>query len=218
MTLNKKEQVKYLAKHPSKFHDLNFYDYRAVLTPEKELFSKLKAYREKGVVCVNSVAGSDSDATKDDKIGIVKKHIYNVRDFRTVTTADGRNFDLVCVANPWGYYETKSTGPTWHDKGPAWKRFPKVFEQIEPDFIDDGVFWMNFSDDNAYHNENAPGNDDFLDYYGMIFYAKCKPDSKPDIEHNDESDGEIMMKKGCFKTRRVTAKKKVLMEKLVCAL
>jgi len=181
LTLNKDIQKEALAKDPTALHkqSLAFYEEKKFLTPGKELFSKLKARRENGVVSAGTTRGSE-DVGSNDKIGIVKGHAYNVRSFQTVTTADGTQFDLVCVANPWGNYETKSTGPTWHDRGSAWKQYPEVFDQIHPDFRDDGAFWMNFSDTNAFHNKDAPKMDDFLDYFGMSFYGVRKKEVEED--------------------------------------
>lgn len=195
VALNRKKQQEYLAKNPTSYNDIfSFYDEQKGLTPEKDLFSTLKALRENGVVG----GGTVSAASEDDyvKVGIFPGHAYNVRNLQTVYTKDGNHFDLICLGNPWGEggagkkgQEPNPTGTTWRDKGDAWKQYPEVLNQLDHTQDEfDGKFYMNFSDANAYHVGNAPKLNDFLDYFGVITFAQKVGDGKPDDKKKKNDD------------------------------
>jgi hypothetical protein len=103
-----------------------------------------------------SPAGSDKDKSS---LGVVFGHAYSVMD---VAVVDG--VKLVQLRNPWG--QTEWTG-AWSDNSKEWnqKRKQIVYERMKEQRVaqteigvDDGVFWMSFSD--------------FFTHYSVLYVAR----------------------------------------------
>jgi len=73
------------------------------------------------------------------KDGLVEGHAYSL-----LQVVDVEGIRLCCLRNPWGHsIEFKGA---WSDHDSMWKRFPKVRERLRPKFLEDGIFWMSWSD------------------------------------------------------------------------
>eukprot|EP01012_Entosiphon_sulcatum_P061434 TRINITY_DN86_c0_g1_i2.p1 TRINITY_DN86_c0_g1~~TRINITY_DN86_c0_g1_i2.p1 ORF type:complete len:736 (-),score=118.98 TRINITY_DN86_c0_g1_i2:139-2346(-) len=88
-----------------------------------------------------SDAGSRGRAGESGAVyGLFKGHCYSV--IKSFTTSDGTGF--VRVRNPWGN-EAEWTGP-YSDRSADWNRNPQHLKELQPEFKDDGAFWMKWDD------------------------------------------------------------------------
>lgn len=71
--------------------------------------------------------------------GLVEGHAYSLLQ---VVHVEGQS--LCCLRNPWGV-GTQYKG-AWSDRDSMWERFPKVRDRLRPKFVEDGIFWMSWSD------------------------------------------------------------------------
>merc|ERR1719387_2981649 len=70
--------------------------------------------------------------------GLVEGHAYSL-----VSAVESHGYRLVKLRNPWGRLEWLGA---WSDGDSMWEEHPEVAEDLRPDGLGDGCFWMEFSD------------------------------------------------------------------------
>eukprot|EP00746_Dinoflagellata_sp_MGD_P008946 gnl/MRDRNA2_/MRDRNA2_118003_c0_seq1.p1 gnl/MRDRNA2_/MRDRNA2_118003_c0~~gnl/MRDRNA2_/MRDRNA2_118003_c0_seq1.p1 ORF type:complete len:487 (-),score=101.78 gnl/MRDRNA2_/MRDRNA2_118003_c0_seq1:49-1509(-) len=81
--------------------------------------------------------------------GIVQCHMYSL--IAVKPDVAGSGVDLLQVRNPWGEESFKGM---WQVGSPDWDEHPEVFEELQPDTMDTGLFWMS--------------KEDFFDHFGEV--------------------------------------------------
>ncbi len=76
-----------------------------------------------------------------DKYGLLNRHIYSILDVKEFQEANGINYKLLRLRNPWGHKEFKGA---WSDNWPQWPAHIKA--QVSVYNKDDGCFWICFED------------------------------------------------------------------------
>eukprot|EP00656_Telonema_subtile_P049244 TRINITY_DN6077_c0_g1_i1.p1 TRINITY_DN6077_c0_g1~~TRINITY_DN6077_c0_g1_i1.p1 ORF type:complete len:458 (-),score=128.76 TRINITY_DN6077_c0_g1_i1:185-1558(-) len=94
------------------------------------------AWDDAGFLMAGGTCAGDDD---EDHEGIVDGHAYTILDCENDVA--GTEFDLIKVRNPWGSGELE-TG-YWDDDGPGWEAHPEVKAALNPQKIDNGIFWMS---------------------------------------------------------------------------
>lgn len=92
--------------------------------------------------------------------GLFKGHAYSVLEVRQ--TSDGQGF--VRVRNPWGN-SAEWNGP-YGDRSPEWKRNPLHMKELNPEFKDDGAFWMKWDDFKRYFTDI-----DVMEYFDYSWHV-----------------------------------------------
>ena len=82
-------------------------------------------------------AGQGADDSHSDR-GIVQGHAYTVLRLKAV-----EGFRFVRFRNPWGKFEWDGA---WSDASPLWTQHPRVAVKLRQEAVDDGAFWMEWSD------------------------------------------------------------------------
>eukprot|EP00040_Diaphanoeca_grandis_P008886 m.46740 g.46740 ORF g.46740 m.46740 type:complete len:520 (-) comp20323_c0_seq1:437-1996(-) len=118
---------------------------------EDALFHLLqRLVRNKGLIGAGTPGKDQGTSTAKD--GLVQGHAYTVLDVREVSNArwnlgnTASKFRLVQLRNPWGKFEWSGK---FSDGSEEWKKFKNVAKKIghkQSDDVDDGIFWMPFSD------------------------------------------------------------------------
>lgn len=115
-----------------------------------EFFAKLCAWENANfIVAAGTYGESDGDANN----GLVDCHAYAV--LRSVANVAGSGVDLVQVRNPWGNGEMEKG--EWNDNGPGWIEYPAVKGYLDPEFKDDGLFWMSKEEVSISHLPHSAG-------------------------------------------------------------
>mmetsp|Transcript_120659 Transcript_120659/g.225455 ORF Transcript_120659/g.225455 Transcript_120659/m.225455 type:complete len:645 (+) Transcript_120659:2-1936(+) len=115
---------------------------------DNAFFEKMCCWEDNNfIMCAGTSPGSDKETVE----GIVQGHAYTV--LRCVNDVAGTDFDLIKVRNPWGQGEFDAG--KWVDDGDGWEEYPQVKEELKPEVIDNGVFWME--------------KDEFFQYFPTVY-------------------------------------------------
>lgn len=74
-------------------------------------------------------------------MGLVPEHCYGIIKAARIKDKKKKMVELVQLRNPWGNFEW--TGK-WGDKSDCWTK--KLKKELNYEFKDDGLFWMDFQD------------------------------------------------------------------------
>lgn len=84
---------------------------------------------------------SEEERESLEKMGLVPEHCYGIIRAARVKDKKKKLVELVQLRNPWGNFEW--TG-RWGDKSDCWTK--KLKKELNYEFKDDGLFWMEFQD------------------------------------------------------------------------
>merc|ERR1712048_712575 len=90
------------------------------------------------LMCCGSHAGSDTDK---NAFGVVQGHAYTI--LSVVQNVAGSQKDMLQLRNPWGSGEWKGD---WSDKSDMWSKHPDIKQALDPEFAEDGTFWIEAHD------------------------------------------------------------------------
>eukprot|EP00930_Biecheleria_cincta_P078619 TRINITY_DN6616_c0_g1_i1.p1 TRINITY_DN6616_c0_g1~~TRINITY_DN6616_c0_g1_i1.p1 ORF type:complete len:664 (-),score=114.45 TRINITY_DN6616_c0_g1_i1:202-2193(-) len=131
-----------------------------------QLFDRMCAWDDVNYIMA---AGSSGKSDKEKTDGIVDNHTYTV--LTCVKDVAGSGFDMIKVRNPWGSGEFENG--KWDDRGPYWKKYPKVKTALNPTLgIDDGIFWME--------------RGEFFKYFRTVYL--CALDMSEFIQYEEDSE------------------------------
>ncbi|XP_007895022.1 calpain 2, (m/II) large subunit, like [Callorhinchus milii] len=105
---------------------------------------------------INITSSEDSEAITSQKL--VKGHAYSITGAESVTYNDEQE-KLIRIRNPWGQVEW--TGP-WSDGSDEWCCVPDEEKEALCSRVEDGEFWMSFSD--------------FMFHYSRVEICNLTPD------------------------------------------
>lgn len=101
----------------------------------EHLLAEMERWDKMNFLMSASAHIQDSDSHEVE--GIVQSHEYSL--ITVVHNVAGSGHSLVQLRNPWG---RKEWGGRWSDGHALWSENPAVKQALQPEFGDDGLFWM----------------------------------------------------------------------------
>lgn len=89
-----------------------------------------------------SAGGLHDEKAEQDATGIVPLHAYTLLDARPNVAKSG--FDLIQLRNTWA--DEHEWNGDWSDGDEMWVKHPAVYKEIQPENLDNGIFWMSKED------------------------------------------------------------------------
>merc|ERR1719161_2715612 len=86
--------------------------------------------------------GTDRDNERSD--GLVECQTYTIVHIVGNLPASGSGRRMVCLRNPMG--DDREWNGAWSDFDAMWEKKREVRDQLQPEFKNDGLFWMAFED------------------------------------------------------------------------
>jgi hypothetical protein len=114
-----------------------------------DLFAKIFEYDTKEYTMTTSIASQNDhqNAFSEElqKMGLLENHSYTLLGCANVKDNTGEDCMIVCIRNPWGYFEWNGD---WSDHSTKWTEEAKdLVGFVEGE---DGIFWMSFQDWSKY--------------------------------------------------------------------